>query len=316
MNQFMIQLENIRKNYGEQQALRGISFQVPKGQVVGFLGPNGAGKTTTMKILTGFLEPSSGTARVAGLDLAKDATRAQRLIGYLPENNPLYEEMMVYDYLHFVGEVRKVPRGNLEGMIRHAAARCGVTRVLGQDIGTLSKGYRQRVGLAQAILHDPELLILDEPTSGLDPNQIIEIRDLIKDLGKDKTVLMSTHILSEAESTCSRILIIRDGELVADDTPQELTRTAQGLLEITVSTGGGVSPSKDDVIGAFSQIFGVRLHSDSFSDADSELSFRLSYEQDPRAQIFQTVVKRSWVLLEMRRKDVTLEETFRRLTVN
>src|SRR3954469_19259850 len=219
----MIDIQGLTKRFGTTEALKGLSFEVAKGQVVGFLGPNGAGKTTTMRILAGYSTPTQGTARVGGLDVTQDTLAARKLIGYLPESNPLYEEMMVVDFLRFTAEVREVPAETRSARIRRAVERCGLGQVLGKDIGQLSKGYRQRVGLAQAILHEPELLILDEPTSGLDPNQIVEIRNLIKELGREKTVILSTHILSEVQSTCTRVLIINGGKLVADDAPERLT---------------------------------------------------------------------------------------------
>src|SRR6516162_2216540 len=222
MSQAMISIEGLSKSYGATQALRGVSFEVPRGQVVGFLGPNGAGKTTTMRILAGYASPTSGSAKVGGIDVVLDPIASRRMIGYLPENNPLYEEMMVLDFLHFVARVRGVAAGEERERIKNAVERCGLKSVISRDIGQLSKGFRQRVGLAQAILHDPDLLILDEPTSGLDPNQIAEIRHLIKELGREKTVILSTHILSEVQSTCGRVLIINEGKLVADDSPERL----------------------------------------------------------------------------------------------
>ncbi|WP_228557484.1 ABC transporter ATP-binding protein, partial [Myxococcus sp. AB025B] len=227
------------KTYGATQALRGVSFEVPRGQVVGFLGPNGAGKSTTMKILAGFVTPTTGTARVNGLDVREDPVASRRMLGYLPENNPLYEEMMVRDFLDFVAEVRGIPKPLRAGRLRGAVERCGLASVLGKDIHQLSKGYRQRVGLAQAILHDPDLLILDEPTTGLDPNQIVEIRSLIKELGREKTVILSTHILSEVQSTCDRVLIINDGRLVADDTPERLGKGEGGTVTVVLTSRAG-----------------------------------------------------------------------------
>lgn len=215
----MIRVRNLVKNYDQSQAVRGISFEMGLGQVVGFLGPNGAGKSTTMKMLMGYVTPTSGSIEIPSLDK----------IGYLPENNPLYDDMMVVEYLDFVLRVRCVAQVRRCDMIEQASRRCALSKVMRQDIGTLSRGFRQRVGVAQAIVHDPVLLILDEPTSGLDPNQIIEMRDLIKDLGKQKTILMSTHILSEAQATCSRILIMNEGLIVADDTPEQLAAEVGGL---------------------------------------------------------------------------------------
>src|SRR3990167_3541664 len=231
----MIRIERLTKRYGQTEALRGLSFEVPRGQVVGFLGPNGAGKSTTMRILAGYLPPSEGRALVGDVAVVAEPVRARRLIGYLPENNPLYEEMMVVDFLRFIAEARQVDKAVRTARIKSAVDRCGLGAVIGKDVGQLSKGYRQRVGLAQAILHEPDLLILDEPTSGLDPNQIVEIRALIKELGQEKTVILSTHVLSEVQSTCSRVLIINDGRLVADDSPEHLTEGGEGALVLVLA---------------------------------------------------------------------------------
>jgi len=269
---------------------------------VGFLGPNGAGKSTTMKILTGYLPYTKGTVTIGGIDVAADSLAARRLIGYLPENNPQYEDMMVLEYLSFVADVRKVDKNVKRTKIARAIERCGLTKVSHKDIGQLSKGYRQRVGLAQAILPDPQLLILDEPTSGLDPNQIIEIRNLIKELGKETTVLMSTHILQEAQSTCERILIINNGLLVADDTPEQLANTSRDFgsiyLEVASKNGGplNVAALKE----ALAKISGV-VRVELVEDAEN-CGLTIRYEQtDPRQKLFETVVESGLVLLELNR---------------
>lgn len=303
----MIDIVGLKKSYGEVMALSGLNFSVPKGQIVGFLGPNGAGKSTTMKILTGYLPYGVGSVKVGGIEVAKDPIKARRLIGYLPENNPQYEDMMVYEFLSFIAKIRAVE--NPEGKIHAAIERCGLKEVAHKDICELSKGYKQRVGLAQAILHEPELLILDEPTSGLDPNQIIEIRNLIKELGKETTILMSTHILQEAHSTCERILIINNGLLVADDTPEELVNDSGEIVLELMSSGLNAESFKK----LLEQIPGI--HHVSYKAQGSHTVFFIGYEKvDPRSEIFKAVVGSSLILLELRRQKVSLEDTFRRLT--
>ena len=311
----MIRIEQLTKRYGPTEALRGLSFEVPRGQVVGFLGPNGAGKSTTMKILAGYLPPTGGKVEVAGIDVVDDPIATRRRIGYLPENNPLYEEMMVKEFLDFVADVRNVPRADRSRRIRESVERCGLGNVLGKDIGTLSKGYRQRVGLAQAILHSPDLLILDEPTSGLDPNQIVEIRKLIQELGQEKTVILSTHILSEVQSTCSRVLIVNQGKLVADDTPEHLTRAEGFALTLVVAPKNGTPLSLPSVQSALEQLPGVSGVQATEGEGQGTLGFRVRYaEGDPRRALFELAVKDGLVVLELRREHQTLEETFRKLT--
>ncbi len=311
----MIWMKGLTKTYGLTQAVRGVSFEVPKGQVVGFLGPNGAGKSTTMKILAGFVTPTSGTAKVGGIDVAADPVASRRLIGYLPENNPLYEEMMVKDFLGFIAEVRGVPNALRAEKIRSAVKRCGLTSVIGKDIHQLSKGYRQRVGLAQAILHDPDLLILDEPTSGLDPNQIVEIRQLIKELGQEKTVILSTHILSEVQSTCSRVLIINEGRLVADDSPERLTGGEGGTVTVVLASRSGAPLVPSTVRKLLETVPGVTGVDAADAEGADTLGFALRYgREDIRRSLFEVAVKNDLTLLEVQRRHVSLEETFRKLT--
>ncbi|HHI67714.1 MAG TPA: ATP-binding cassette domain-containing protein, partial [Planctomycetes bacterium] len=218
----MIQVENLKKHYGPTQALTGVSFEVPRGEVLGFVGPNGAGKTTTMKILTGFLYPDEGSAKLGGLDVLEQPLEARKLVGYLPESNPLYMEMSVISYLRFAADIRGVEGRYRKAAVEKVVKDCGLEGVRGKDIGELSKGYKQRVGLAQAMIHDPDILILDEPTSGLDPNQIVEIRNLIKKIGQERTVILSTHYLQEVEATCDRVIIIHKGGIVADGKLEDL----------------------------------------------------------------------------------------------
>jgi ABC-2 type transport system ATP-binding protein len=311
----MIQIAGLKKRFGEYEALKGLSFEVPKGQVVGFLGPNGAGKTTTMRILAGYSTPTSGTARVGGIDVTQDTVAARRLIGYLPESNPLYEEMMVIDFLRFTAEVREVPADQRTLRIKRAVERCGLGQVLGKDINQLSKGYRQRVGLAQAILHEPELLILDEPTSGLDPNQIVEIRSLIKELGQEKTVILSTHILSEVQSTCSRVLIINEGKLVADDAPERLQQSEGGSLHVVLGSRSGAKLEQAAVRITLGAVPGVTSVEPADGEGDNTFGFKLRFgNEDPRRALFEAAVKNDWVLLSLERVQVSLEETFRKLT--
>ncbi|HET6345683.1 MAG TPA: ATP-binding cassette domain-containing protein [Myxococcota bacterium] len=313
----LIEARGLVKHYGSTRAVKGISFRVSRGEVVGFLGPNGAGKSTTMKMLTGFLKPTAGQALVAGHDVAEDALSARRVLGYLPESAPLYDDMMVIDFLGFVAELRGVAPDLRRRRIKEACDRCGVTGVLGKDIGQLSKGYRQRVGLAQALLHDPDLLILDEPTSGLDPNQIIEIRSLIRDLGRDKTVLLSTHILPEVQATCGRIIIINEGQLVADDSPQALAEGSTGaVIRLMVKQKAGRDLDRAKLQALFSHLPGVRAVDAHDGEGAETLGFslRAAGSTDPREAIFETVVSHDLILLDLHRERVSLEDTFRRLT--
>jgi ABC-2 type transport system ATP-binding protein len=311
----MIEIEDLRKDYGDTQALRGVSFQVPRGQVVGFLGPNGAGKSTAMKILTGFVAASSGRVRVAGVDVAEDPVTTRSHIGYLAESNPLYDEMMVQEYLEFVAEVRQIAPGERDAKIQSAAGRCGLEEMLGRDIGQLSKGYRQRVGLAQAIVHDPDLLILDEPTTGLDPNQVVEIRSLIRELGREKTVLMSTHVLPEVQATCSRVLIISDGQVVADDAPESLVEEG-GQIDLELAARAGQA-SASDAEAWLSALPGVQEVRAAQAEESGAIAFTLRASvEDPRTAIFDAAVEHGLVILRLGRRRVSLEEIFRRLTTS
>lgn len=312
----MIDIVDLRKSYGGFEALRGLNFSVPRGQIVGFLGPNGAGKSTTMRILTGYLPYKYGSVKVGGVEVSDDPAAVRQMIGYLPESNPQYEDMMVAEYLGFIADIRQVSRASKTEKIARAVERCGLTDVYHKDIGQLSKGYRQRVGLAQAILHDPQLLILDEPTSGLDPNQIIEIRHLIQDLGKETTVLMSTHILQEAQSTCERILIINNGLLVADDTPEQLASSDFGSIYLEVAPINGQAVNVGALRSRLLSINGVVGVDDSpVVDSDRNIGLHVRYENsDPRKDLFMAVVESQLVLLELKRQKASLEETFRRLT--
>ncbi len=313
----MVEVRDLRKYYGYTRAVDGISFKVNKGEVVGFLGPNGAGKTTTLQVLTGYLKPSRGEAFIGGIPVAEDPLAAQLKLGYLPERAAMYEDMMVIDFLRYVGQLRNVAPDKLTERIKDVGGRCGLLDVLGKDIGQLSKGYRQRVGLAQALLHDPDILLLDEPTSGLDPNQIVEIRQMIRDLGRDKTVMLSTHILSEVQATCDRVIIISDGRLVADDTPDALAAQGSGAQVGIVIKGkddGALDAGKIQTVLA--DLPGVRKVDDAEGEGEGTLGFKLSTTggTDPREAIFSAAVNNDFVLLDVHRERVSLEDTFRRLT--
>jgi len=314
----MIEARSLSKNYGATRALEGISFTVSRGEVLGFLGPNGAGKSTTMKILTGFLRPTAGTAVVGGIDVGEHPLAAKRLIGYLPENAPLYDEMMVIDFLEFVADLRGLSGDARKGRLRTICHRCGLSEVLGKNIGQLSKGYRQRVGLAQAMVHDPDLLILDEPTSGLDPNQIAEIRELIKELGREKTVILSTHILPEVQASCGRIIIVNAGRIVADDRTENLTSAGRGAvirLVVKAKNGGPLAP--ETVERALAAVPGVSAVEPADAEGAGTIGFRIraSGVDDPREGIFRAAVQGEFVLLDLHRERISLEDTFRELTM-
>lgn len=310
-----IQVEALEKHYGEHRALKGIDFTVDEGEVVGFLGPNGAGKSTAMKIITGYLAPTAGRALVRGIEVLDDPIEAQRNIGYLPEHAPVYTDMRVRDYLQYIGRVRELGRSELVRAIERVAEQCGITARLGQQVGALSKGYRQRVGLAQAMLHSPRILILDEPTTGLDPNQIVEIRNLIREIGRHKTVILSTHILSEVQATCDRVIIINRGQLVADGATDEVTaRTQGGQLLNVVLAPGRVAPSHDHVRDQLLALPGVdRVKHVEASDPQHH-AFEILASSDVRRAVFTLAVDQGLSLLELAPEKTNLEEVFRRLT--
>jgi ABC-2 type transport system ATP-binding protein len=307
----MIQVRNLSKRFGRVQAIDNISFDVARGEVLGFLGPNGAGKSTTMRALTGFHGVDAGSIRIDDQDIRRDPGRAKSLIGYLPENNPLWEDQTVVECLRFVGEVRGMKGEELDRAIARNVRLYGLTEKAVEDIGTLSKGYRQRVGLALANLHDPPILILDEPTSGLDPNQIVEIRQLIREIGKTKTIILSTHNLAEVEATCTRILIIHRGRIVAHDTPEALERHGRRTI-VTVQIKGAVGTGE-----ALRGVAGVA----AVEPADAEegcLAFALTCEgdRDPREAVFDLAVAQGWKVVGMRRETARLEDVFAQLTKN
>jgi ABC-2 type transport system ATP-binding protein len=312
----MISIEGLTKSYGATHAVRGISFEVPRGQVVGFLGPNGAGKSTTMKILTGYVDPSGGSVKVAGISVPDDPVNARRHIGYLPENNPLYDDMMVDEYLGYIADMRGVPAANRKVAIDLAVEKCGLRAVRGKDISELSKGYRQRVGLAQAIVHNPDLLILDEPTTGLDPNQVVEIRNLIRDLGKEKTVILSTHVLPEVQHMCSRAVIIAEGKIVADGPPDALAAEGGSINVVVTARDGDLTVSR--VLPILKALDGVTDVHERPTPEPHALAFTLLTrgKSDPRRALFDAVIENKLVLLALEHRQLSLEETFRKLTVS
>lgn len=329
----MIDVQHLSKNYGPFQALQDISFKVAKGQIVGFLGPNGAGKTTTMRILTCFMPASSGKVTVAGFDVFKESREVRKRIGYLPENIPLYNEMTVQKYLSYMGKIRGVPSKTIKERFENVVESCGLTERRNQIIGQLSRGFRQRVGLAQALIHEPEVLILDEPTSGLDPRQIVEIRDLIKGLGKERTILFSTHILPEASQTCERLLIISKGKITGDiqlsngravgsqfatngqltDSSDTMEESEPPIKTLTLVVSGGTLDEILESIKDIPYITSVEQQNTSLKDT---FTFEIQYDPsvDIRGKVAETIVDKGWSLLEMYSTEMSLEELFLSLT--
>jgi ABC-2 type transport system ATP-binding protein len=313
MADVMIKVENLTKEYGPNRAVDQVSFNVRKGEVLGFLGPNGAGKSTTMKILTCFLAPTSGSAQVAGFDVFDQSLEVRQHVGYLPEDTPLYKDMSVLEHLEFAANMHGMTGDRVHSRIKEIGGRCGLSDVAGKLVGELSKGYRQRVGLAQAMLHDPDILILDEPTSGLDPNQIAEIRALIKEVGKEKTVILSTHILPEVQATCSRMLIISGGKLVADGTPDELRAREKATRYRLVLEANGAAP--DAVRDKVASVAGV-VQCQKVAGEDGAHTFAIDGQakNDLRKLLFRAAVDNKWTLLELTRQAASLEDVFRNLT--
>jgi len=313
----MISVKGLTKLYGRVRAVEALDFDVRDREVVGFLGPNGAGKTTTLRILSGFVPPTAGTAQVAGCDVVAANLEARRRIGYLPENNPLYDEMDVAEYLEWTASVRGLRGAERVQRIRAAAESCGLAAVLGETIGLLSKGYRQRTGLAAAILHDPPVLLLDEPTSGLDPNQAGEVRELIARLKAEKSVLMSTHILSEAQAVCDRIIILHRGRIAACGAPQELIQAAgaRGRLSLSLKAEGLEPGAVEEKLKSLPQAASVRAWSEGGEiRAALEAGPESAQGEDMRERVFRAAVESGWTLLELRREEASLENVFRELT--
>ena len=308
----MITASHLSKNFGPTKALKDVSFEVKKGEVLGFLGPNGAGKTTTMRILACYHPASSGTATIAGFDVFENPLEVRKLIGYLPENNPLYMDMGVIDYLEFIAKIRAIPPSKRKEQIRHVIELCGLRKELGKDIGELSKGFRQRVGLAQVLIHDPNILILDEPTIGLDPTQIIEIRELIKKIGKEKTIILSSHILPEVSATCDRIIIIHQGEIVGSGTPEEMANESKGEEIIYITIRGPLQEIQSKLeamekIKEFKKIGGKEDGLNQF-EIKSDMGVDLSEE------LFFLVAQNGWSLTELHKETANLENIFLQLT--
>jgi ABC-2 type transport system ATP-binding protein len=307
----MIEVENLTKRYGPTLAVSDVTFEAQKGEILGFLGPNGAGKTTTMRVITGYLPPSEGRVRVAGYDVVEEPLEAKRRTGYLPESPPVYPDMTVTEYLAFVGRIKGISRRALKSRLAEISERCAVTDVLNRQIGKLSKGYRQRVGLAQALIHNPEVLVLDEPTAGLDPKQIIETRELIKGLAGRHTVILSTHILPEAAKTCQRVVVINAGKIVAVGTPDELTRRLQGFETILLTVEGLAADVKDKL----QRVEGVNLV-EPRDTSDGRVTYEVHAEKgkDVRAELARAVVESHWKLYELKTSGLSLEDIFLKLT--
>ena len=308
----MIEVRNLVKYYGDFPAVKDITFSVEKGEILGFLGPNAAGKTTTMRIITGYMPATRGTVKVAGYDVFEHPLEVKKRIGYLPENPPLYMDMRVRDYLRFVAEIKGVERKGINAEVQRVAELVSITHVLDRYAQKLSKGYRQRVGLAQALINNPPVLILDEPTIGLDPKQIIEVRELIKSLGSEHTIILSTHILPEVSMTCSRVVIINEGKLVAMDTPENLTARLQGSETVFVEVEGPIQ----DVLGAIEKMEEVISATVEQRKGDEVGLFKVQARvgSDIRKKLASLVVNSNWGLLELRPEKLSLEEIFLKLT--
>src|SRR6188472_897165 len=306
----MIKVENLTKRYAGQTAIRNLNFEVSRGEIMGFLGPNGAGKTTTMRILAGFMPPTSGRASIAGFDVFEKSLQARAHLGYIPENVPLYSDMRVTEYLNYRAALKGVPHRRITERVGDVKELCGLKDVERKLIGTLSKGYRQRVGLADALVAEPDLLILDEPTIGLDPNQIRQVRELIKNLGRQHTILLSTHILPEVEMTCSRVIIIHKGRIEACDTPENLLGKIRqaGGVELEARVGA------DDAGTQLKKIAGVRDVSESEDDGWKKFSLRVESGTDVREEVFRLAVERHWTVRELTQHRGTLEDVFVELT--
>jgi len=301
----MIRVNGLTKDYGARRAIDNLSFDAAQGEIVGFLGPNGAGKTTTMRILTGYMPPSDGTATVAGYDIIEESLEVRRRVGYLPETVPLYNDMTALEYLKFMADLRRIPEA--EERAYETLEKVNLQDRANSYIGNFSKGMRQRVGLAQALIHRPEVLILDEPTIGLDPAQVVEMRSVIREIGKDRTVLLSTHILSEAQQICDRVLIINKGKIVAEDTPENLQSRLVGAQRVVLRVRG----DSDGLNAKIAKVKGVR---DVESKSDGSVEFEFGAGQDARPQVAKAVIQAGFELLEMRPIGLSLEEIFLELT--
>lgn len=307
----MIELKHVSKYYGSRAGVKDLNLTVPKGQILGFLGPNGAGKTTTMRMITGYLEPSRGNITIAGFDVVSEGRKARRRIGYLPETPPVYPDMSVEGFLKFAARIREVPRREVPEAVESVLKRLGLADVRKRLIGKLSKGYKQRVGLAQAIIHNPDVLVLDEPSSGLDPKQITEIRGLIRELGKEHTVILSSHILPEVSTLCEQVAIINKGKIVAVDSPDALADHVKGTTTLSVSVKG---PAEEiiRVTQVLEGVLSVQVVGEQEGQTDLTLDIRKG--SDPREALFYALAERGWPLLELSQREVSLEDVFLQLT--
>lgn len=307
----MLSVQNIKKNFDTTVAVNDVSFEIRQGEVVGFLGPNGAGKSTTMRILTGFLNADSGTVCIDGMDISQNPVKAKKMIGYLPESAALYQDMEVTDFLGFMGKMRGLCGANLKERLRTVIRQCQLSSVLGKRIHTLSKGYRQRVGLAQALIHDPQILVLDEPTVGLDPNQITEIRELIRDIGRTKTILLSTHILPEVSATCGRVIIINAGKIVAEGTPETLSQNQikKSLYHVAIRGDVELITARLKDLPGF-----VSSHIKQGQNNLHQVTLETQVSEDLSETIFDLAVQNQWRLSKLTREHMSLEDVFRDLT--
>ena len=308
----MIKVQDLSKNYGDVQAVKSINFEIDDGEIVGFLGENGAGKTTTLKMLTGYLVPTKGNVEINDLNINDSALEIQKQIGYLPELNPLYPEMSVYEYLEFIARVRNITGKSFREALARVVERCGLQGVVHKLVSSCSKGYKQRIGLAGSMIHDPKILILDEPVTGLDPNQIVEIRELIKSLGREKLVLMSSHILQEIQATVDRIMIIHQGEIVANGTNEELMSSFKGNTMLNLEVRNANENTLKDLSIAVANINVVEVNEKKDHHV---IQLEYSQETDPREDLFNYAVNSDWVILKMTPTTTDLEDVFRKLTM-
>ncbi len=307
----MIKVTDLSKNYGPVEAVKSISFEIQDGEIVGFLGANGAGKTTTLKMITGYMVPTEGKIEVNDLNIIDDTHEIQKQIGYLPELNPLYPEMRVYEYFEFLAGIRNITGRPFKDALARVVEQCGLNGVIHKNISECSKGYKQRIGLASAMIHDPKILILDEPVTGLDPNQIVEIRGLIKKLGKEKLVFMSSHILQEIQATVDRIMIIHEGEIVANGTSDELMSNFMGNVLLNMEIKGGSVESIEHIQAKLPRVKFISMEN---SNGIQHVQFEYDKGQDPREELFRYAVDNNWSILKMTPHTTNLEDIFRDLT--